>query len=246
MIVYAGKQFWNDFNNWDEGVFQDANRPRDYDKFKLRPWLQSDKWRFRDANKDTDFSMIMLKWWGNVPWTASGKQLLWRIPKLQETWTDSDISAAWFPARSGTSPELLKMEKQNNPSVYVRSGTITYQTWDWGTWLTTDTMDTAYFEIAHSWLYFVVCYWSFYFDTAYYDSSTSYQYKEWVWIAQWDGEKFFCTDRTQQRACGNWDAVRYLQVFWLPRWSRLLPIVAHSFTSWTNTVFGAISVIRMW
>jgi hypothetical protein len=38
MIVYAGKQFWNDFNNGDEALFQDANRPRDNDKFKIKPW----------------------------------------------------------------------------------------------------------------------------------------------------------------------------------------------------------------
>ena len=52
MIVYAGKQFWNDFNNGDEALFQDANRPRDNDKFKIRPWLQSDKWKQREVNKN--------------------------------------------------------------------------------------------------------------------------------------------------------------------------------------------------
>lgn len=52
MIVYSWKQFWNDFNNWDEGLFQDANRPRDNDKFKIKPWLQSDKWDFRSSNKN--------------------------------------------------------------------------------------------------------------------------------------------------------------------------------------------------
>lgn len=52
MIVYTGKQFWNDFNNGDEWLFQDVNRPRDNNKFKIRPWLQSDKWKQRDANKD--------------------------------------------------------------------------------------------------------------------------------------------------------------------------------------------------
>ena len=52
MIVYTGKQFWNDFNNGDEWLFQDANRPRDNDKFKIRPWLQSDKWKQRSVNKD--------------------------------------------------------------------------------------------------------------------------------------------------------------------------------------------------
>jgi len=52
MIVYTWKQRWNDFNNWDEALFQDANRPRDNDKFKIKPWLQSDKWDFRWSNKN--------------------------------------------------------------------------------------------------------------------------------------------------------------------------------------------------
>ena len=52
MIVYTGKQYWNSFNNWDEALFQDANRPRDNDMFKIKPWLQSDKWKFRESNKD--------------------------------------------------------------------------------------------------------------------------------------------------------------------------------------------------
>ena len=60
MIVYAGKQYWNDFNNWDEALFQDANRPRDNDKFKLRPWLQSDKWDFRWTNKNINTKAAQL------------------------------------------------------------------------------------------------------------------------------------------------------------------------------------------
>ena len=55
MIVYAGKQFWNDFNNWDEALFQDAERPRDSDKFKLRPWLQSGKWDWRKSKTNIKF-----------------------------------------------------------------------------------------------------------------------------------------------------------------------------------------------
>ena len=52
MIVYSWKQYWNDFNNGDEALFQDANRPRDNDKFRIRPWLQSDKWKQREVNKN--------------------------------------------------------------------------------------------------------------------------------------------------------------------------------------------------
>ena len=60
MIVYTGKQFWNDFNNWDEALFQDADRPRDSDKFKIKPWLQSDKWDFRNSNKNINTKAMEL------------------------------------------------------------------------------------------------------------------------------------------------------------------------------------------
>lgn len=64
MKVYSWKQYWNNFNSWDEGLFQDANRPRDDDKFKIRPWLQSDKWKQREVNKDitTVASQLVAEW----------------------------------------------------------------------------------------------------------------------------------------------------------------------------------------
>ncbi len=248
MIVYAGKQFWNDFNNWDEGVFQDANRPRDNDKFKLRPWLQSDKWDWRGANKNTDFSHIMLKWGGTVTGTAAWKQLLWAVPKMLVTWTQSDLDALWIPAvfMIGTTPETMNMERENNPFVIVKNGTISYQTGDGGTWTTTQKVDTAYFEIAASWLYYVLCWGKFCFDLSYYDSSTSYQYKEWVGLAQNINWVFVSTDMTQQRACGNWDIVRFIEVGRFPRWSQMIPEIAHSFTSGTNRAFGGIAITRLW
>lgn len=247
MIVYSGKQFWNNFNNGDEGVFQDANRPRDEDKFKLRPWFQSDKWDWRSTSKNTDFSQVMIKWWDIVAGTGNNKQLLWKIPKLKETWTESEMTSLWVPAWAGATPATMKMEKQNNPFVLVKSGTVKYQTWDWGTSFTTATADTCYFEIDKSWLYYVTCYWDFCFDTTKYDSSTSYQYKEWVGLAQDTGWlNFVNTDRTQVRCCGNGDVVRFMQISRFPKWARLLPLVAHSFTQGTNFVFGLISVVRLW
>ena len=244
MIVYAGKQYWNEFNNWDEALFQDANRPRDDDMFKLRPWLQSDKWKWRDTNKDTDFSFIMIKWGTAVPWTWSWKQLLWKVPKLQKKWTDSELSI--FPSWAWVSPRTLNMEQEWDPSVIVNTGEITYQTGDGWTGFTTEKINTSYFEIAKTWLYYICCYGVFYFDINYYDSNNSYQYKEWVWFAQNDNGVFMPFDRTQARACGNGDILKFIQVSWLPKWDQILPMVAHSFTSWTNVVLWAMSVIRLW
>ena len=245
MIVYAGKQFWNDFNNWDEWVFQDANRPRDNDKFKLRPWLQSDKWDWRWTNKNIDFSHVMIKWWWVVWGSSAWTQLIWGIPPMKEERTESELSQ--FPSYAGVTPEWMKMEKQNNPFVLVKSWTIKYQTWDGGLWYTEKSVNTTYFEIAKSWLYYVMCYGIFYFDPSYYDSNVGYQYKERVGLAQkYEDGIFRNTDRTQARAVGNGDNVRFLQISWFPAWSQILPLVAHSLTSGTTTVFDSIAVIRLW
>ena len=93
MIVYAGKQFWNDFNNGDEALFQDANRPRDNDKFKIRPWLQSDKWKQREVNKEI---------------TTVASQLL-------AAWRTSNVSPAYSMPDNCTIPTLIEVTKEGNP-----------------------------------------------------------------------------------------------------------------------------------
>lgn len=244
MIVYAGKQYWNDFNNWDEALFQDANRPRDNDKFKLRPWLQSWKWKWRTANKDTDFSHVMIKWYSQVEWTAANTQLKRAVPTLKAKWTESEINSA--PSIFGSlGLEYWQIENNWNPFVLLKSWEIKYATWDGWVWLTTKATTTDYFEIAESWLYCITIFGAFYFDTSYYDSSTGYQYKEWVWIAQPVDWVFTTTDRTQARAVWNGDNVRLMQIWWYPKWSQIVPIVAHSLTSWTNYVYWAMSVVRL-
>lgn len=84
MIVYTWKQRWNDFNNGDEALFQDANRPRDNDKFKLRPWLQSDKWKQREVNKDitTVASQLIAGWTTDNVSSSSTMPDSCTIPKL--------------------------------------------------------------------------------------------------------------------------------------------------------------------
>lgn len=85
MIVYTGKQYWNDFNNWDEALFQDASRPRDSNMFKVRPWLQSDKWKQRETNKDIYVDAAELHWWGQtLAWSGGSFPDGYTIPNLQQ------------------------------------------------------------------------------------------------------------------------------------------------------------------
>lgn len=103
MIVYAGKQFWNDFNNGDEALFQDANRPRDNDKFKIRPWLQSDKWDFRSGNK-------------NIYTLASN---------LRASWLNSVAHLSWYKFPEDlTIPTLKELQKSWDPWCIVKNGNI--------------------------------------------------------------------------------------------------------------------------
>ena len=99
MKVYSWWQFWNDFNNWDEGLFQDANRPRDDDKFKLRPWLQSDKRKQREVNKDI---------------TTVASQLI-------ATWVTENVSASTALPETATIPFLSEEERTGNPWCIVNN-----------------------------------------------------------------------------------------------------------------------------
>ena len=108
MIVYTGKQYWNDFNNGDEWLFQDANRPRDNDKFKLRPWLQSDKRDWRWSNK-------------NISTAAS---------QLYATGVTNNVSAAYTMPDGCTISKLEEIVKEGNPWCIVNK--------DWNIEITED------------------------------------------------------------------------------------------------------------
>ena len=245
MIVYAGKQYWNDFNNWDEALFQDANRPRDNDKFKLKPWLQSDKWDWRWTTKNTDFSHAMIKGFCRAYGTPTWPQypVVRTVPTLKEKRTDSELSAI---SAYSLGTEYWQMEKENNPFVIVKSWNITYSSWNGSTWTTTKTANTSYFEISKSWLYSITVSGTFYFDTNYYSSTYGYEYKERVWLAQPINWVFTTTDRTQSRSVWNGDNVRLMQIWWYPQGSQLVPLVAHSVTNGTNYVVSTLSVVRLW
>lgn len=242
MIVYAGKQYWNDFNNWDEALFQDAERPRDNDKFKIKPWMQSGKWDFRSSNKNTDLSQIVVKWWSNVPWTSDWNSLNRTIPTLKEKWTASEFESIGFPSAYMNSAilEALQEAKANNPYVAVKSWTIKYISWGNET-----SMNWQYLEVLKSWLYIVQASWQFWFPSGY-SSSTSYQYKYWVSIAIENNGVFQEAATNVARCCWNWDTQNCLYISWIEQGTKLVPMTAHTYTSGTTFVVQWISMIRLW
>ena len=110
MKVYSWWQYWNNFNSWDEGLFQDANRPRDNDMFKIKPWLQSDKWKQRETTKDI---------------TVIASQLV-------ATWTTSNVAAANNMPNDATISKLSEVLKEGNPWCIVNA--------DWNIEITEDGM----------------------------------------------------------------------------------------------------------
>lgn len=112
MIVYTWKQRWNDFNNGDEWLFQDANRPRDDDKFKIQHWLQANKQDWRTANKNTWLPVHQYVWIAVAPSSSwiyfTRVSDSWTKQQIQDccSWYSSLIS--WWNVQGWTADSLLK------------------------------------------------------------------------------------------------------------------------------------------
>ena len=92
MIVYAGKQRWNNFNNWDEALFQDANRPRDNDMFKIQAWINARKQDLRTAN-----SWIAAQWtFRSYKMQDGGVSIVWNTAPMRNKFQASDLGTISF------------------------------------------------------------------------------------------------------------------------------------------------------
>jgi len=208
MIVYSGKQFWNDFNNWDEGLFQDANRPRDDDKFQIRPWVNSRKNDLRVANswiaaQGTFYWLKVQAWQSTISWNTA---------YMKNKYTASDISDVnSFVAIDGTTYNANYFLDQMNAVIlwkpYVNAdGYITI--WKWG-------------------VYAVTCNCLFVAPT-WYNVVTSYDYKFYVammingWVASmW----------TQSRGCWWQDSLSVFYVGWFDAGDTVNTWFLHTYTT---------------
>ena len=233
MIVYAGKQFWNDFNNWDEGVFQDANRPRDYDKFKLRPWLQSDKWDFRDANKNiyTDAAQLVAKW-ARKAGAFSQLPRDYSIPYLKETYTASDLSfLSWYTTAWWTTWGSAELEYYAKFLGQVKRGNPWCKITNWNV------------EIVESGTYIIQAFAQFLFPSGY-SSSTSYQYREEVALLGLDNGTWVRQHRNQGRACWTWDQILTWMAWWFEKGEIYNVWAAHTYSS-DVAMFEVLNIQRL-
>jgi len=62
--------YWNNFNNWDEALLSDSNRPRDEFGLRINPWRQMDKWDFASTTKNFYLDQITAIWWKEITWVS--------------------------------------------------------------------------------------------------------------------------------------------------------------------------------
>ena len=198
MIVYAGKQFWNDFNNGDEALFEDAGLPRDSNKFKIQQWIQARKQDLRTANSwiaaQGLFKGAKLQSWQSV--------ITWNTAKMKSSYTASDFADInWFVATDGSvlSAETIadwmyRNEKGIKENPIIWKPYVNPVDWDIVIW--------------KSGLYSITCQVTFIAPTWYNVSSTTFSsssafYKFYVALMlNWKASM-----HTQSRWCGTTDAL---------------------------------------
>lgn len=220
MIVYAGKQYWNEFNNGDEALFQDANRPRDDEKFKIRPWLQSDKWKQREVNKDisTEAAQLVVMWI-NKAWAFSSLPQDYSIPYFKETYSASDLSSYnWYQTAWGSTWGSSELNYYANLMSQRKSGNPWCRIKDWN------------IEITEDGTYIIQAFAQFVFPSGY-SSSNSYQYQERVVLLGRQDNEWKVQHRNQGRACGTADMLLTWQASWLTKWEIYNIWAAHTYSS---------------
>lgn len=253
MIMYAWKQFGNDFRNGDDAVFWDSNRPRDDNGTKIRPWLQGDKWSFRETNKKTDFSMLQMGGMTMINQSVAWNYVRREVPKLVKwKWSASDLPDGL------TEQDLKNMQFKNwlkdfdnifmyDPKYLLTESNVTYTSGE-GLTLATKTKDTTYIEILEDGLYYILVNWVFYFWNPNYDSVNSYKDKVWVYLFQEDKDWVFTSSEWQSYRC-TWNLASYQCTVCgcYPKWTRFLPAYAClCYQNYSCFCASTFRIIKLW
>jgi len=242
MIVYAGKQYASDLNNPDEALFEDVARPRDSNKFKLRPWLQSDKWDWRWTNKDTQPKISTFSWLWDwlVSWTSD-----WTT--LTPQWMS--VFFKWTPEASVFTPysSIITTHKDGNWN-YFTTETFAATFADminYNNKLTSNAFkvnDSWFIECLATWVYFLNISCQLWYASGH---STSDSYKEYAFMYNTDWKTTRQLDLFSRRS--TWDPwnVRWTMATALWKWEQLLFAVAHSDTSYNAMATYTISFVQI-
>lgn len=219
MIVYAGKQFWNDFNNWDEALFQDANRPRDDNMFMIKSWIQARKQDLRTANSwiaaQGTFYGAKLQGWQQYLTDIDGNWLF-NTAYMKDTYTESDVSSIWIVKAKDLSSVILWKP-------YVNA-----------TWWDIVIGKSGIYAVTSQARFFAPAGWT-------YDSSTSVNYKFYVAFLLNGSPSLY----TQSRGCWMMDTYSVFYVWWLDTWDRVNVWFLHTDTDDTFIVLPSINLYRL-
>lgn len=242
MIVYSGKQFWNNFNNWDEGVFQDASRPRDEDMFRIQPWFQTQRMDWKATNKNREPSLFhvywyhLLQWFNPVTYKAAGFH--WVVParvKFKSTYTESDFSSI-------------------TPFATAEWGNITatdlrwyVQDAYWSNWDAKVAVRNESLEIMEDGVYFLDFFAQFVMPN-WYSYSASQSYPLWLALLRYDEKEknYPVYAYTQSRTCFYLDRVHETVATPILKWTRLSLGVWHGYTAGNILVACWITAVRIW
>ena len=229
MIVYAGKQFWNDFNNGDEALFEDAVLPRDSNKFKIQAWVQSRKQDLRTANTNIAAQAIFygakVQDW-QTQLTDNDGNWLFNKAYLRNTYTASDISdingfvtAWWYTYNAANEAPRLNAIVVGNPSANTNN-------WD--------------VVIGKTWVYAVTAQCAFIAPT-WYSPNNSANYKFYVAVLLGNTPLLY----TQSRWCGAMDMYSVVYIWQLEAWDRINTWFLHTYTTRAFLCHPAITVLRL-
>lgn len=221
--------YWNNFNNGDEALFQDASLPRDTFWFKIRNWVQTAQQDWRTANANINLQQWIYKSALLVAWTADWSTLYPSLSEFKKEYTKSDFSfvdsfvtATWVSLSAEQRAKDRKSEISWSPKTYIKDWIVFI--WEAGT--------------------YIIQAYSDFFYPSWYNPKTSYQFKEYVYLYSYDKKTWWTVwVRNQARACWTVDWLNTLFVGYLPKDLWLTVWVAHTYWTWNWDNFTPWSVI---
>lgn len=200
--------YWNNFNNGDEALFQDASLPRDTFWFKIKNWIQTQKLDFWSWVSNFYLDQITALWGKEIAW-QSGSLVPEIIPLWSWTsWYDKlPFSTYWV--------DLATVEKKKWRS---------YTKWNL-TWRYTNTW---WIVIPATWSYIIKYYWEVYFDPNIWQTSFI------VALADPDGEMY---DFESKVNATNPDMAWWITIQDFRAWEELYLVGKHASASWKKALY---------
>lgn len=123
--------FWNNFNNGDEALFQDASLPRDTFWFKIKNWIQTQQQDLRTSSSWI-VEYFSVCWWKEITWVAQNQMNYWtsvNIPLYTNVkWKFS--ASQTYPYTMEQEEGLCNTEKMGSLGWWVRNWRV-YIPADW-------------------------------------------------------------------------------------------------------------------